>query len=74
MNSDWPEEIFKLENLNLKPFEVQKLWSQATQKLNMVTATIFVTGQEEWNTTNCNIKVLQNKTWNKSGLKKLWSI
>ena len=25
VNSDWPEEISKLENLNLKPFKVQKL-------------------------------------------------
>ena len=38
VNSDWPEEIFRLENLNLKPFEVQKLRSQATQKVNKITA------------------------------------
>ena len=30
VNSDWPEEIFRLKNLNLNFFEVQKLQSQAT--------------------------------------------
>ena len=41
VNSNWPEEISRLENLNLKPFKVQKLWSQATQKVNKTTATIL---------------------------------
>lgn len=29
-NSNWPEEISRLANLNLNPFKVQKLWSQVT--------------------------------------------
>ena len=37
VNSGWLEAIFRLENLNLKSFEVQKLQSQATQKVNKTT-------------------------------------
>lgn len=39
INSDWPEKISRLENLNLKPFKIQKLQSQVTQKINKTTTT-----------------------------------
>ena len=41
VNLDWSEKIFRLKNLNLKPFEIQKLRSEATQKVNKTTAIIF---------------------------------
>lgn len=48
-NLNWPKEIFRLENLNLNLFEVQKLQSQATQKVNKITATTLIARQKKWN-------------------------
>ena len=47
VNSDWPKQIFRLENLNLKPFEVQKLCSHVTQKVNKTISTTLVAKQGE---------------------------
>ena len=57
VNSDWPEGISRLENLNLKPLEVQKLQSQVTQKVNKTTATTFAAEEKEWNVANCDTEV-----------------
>lgn len=46
-NCNYLEEIFRLENLNLNLFKIQKLLSQATQKINKITATIFAAKQKE---------------------------
>ena len=61
VNSNWPKEIFRLENLNLKPFEVQKLRSQATQKVNETTATTLAAKQEEWNAANRDTEATQSR-------------
>lgn len=39
INLDQPEKIFKLENINLNLFEVQKLQNKTTQKVNKTTTT-----------------------------------
>ena len=61
VNLDWLEEISRLENLNLKPFEVQKLRSQATQKVNETTATTLAAKQEEWNAANRDTEATQSR-------------
>lgn len=42
-NLNQSEEIFRLENLNLNFFEIQKLWNQGIQKVIKTIATILVT-------------------------------
>ncbi len=61
INLDCPEKISRLENLNLKPFKVQKLQSQATQRVNEITATTFATKREEQNIANHNTKAIQSR-------------
>ena len=67
VNSDWPEEISRLENLNQKTFEVQKLWSHGIQKVNKTTATTLTTKQEEWNTTNYYTETIEKRAQAKHG-------
>ena len=42
VNLDWPKEISRFENLNLKTLEIQKLQSQAIQKVNKTITITFV--------------------------------
>ena len=74
VNSDWPEEIFRLKNLNLKPFEVRKLWSQVTQKVNKIIAIILTAKQKGWNAANRDIEAIQSKTRARRDPKKPWGM
>ena len=56
-NLNCPEEIFRLENLNLNFFEVQTFWSQVTQKINKITAITLAVRQKEWNAINCDTEI-----------------